>query len=136
MMFYKVDIMTPLGYNNVGWFVDEVTKLENKIAFCFKNSKKDFIMTEKAEKHRNNICWFCGREIIIDKVGDHCHLTGKYRGPAYQKCNFTRKQSNFITFVFHFFINYDFHLFFKTLIDKRNDKVKFDIIPERNDEIL
>ena len=30
-----------LGYNNVDWFVNEVSKLENKIAFYFKNTKKD-----------------------------------------------------------------------------------------------
>ena len=27
--FYK----SPLGYNNVDWFVDEVVKLENKMTF-------------------------------------------------------------------------------------------------------
>ena len=34
--YYK----SPLGYNNVDWFVDEVVKLENKLAFYFKNTKK------------------------------------------------------------------------------------------------
>ena len=29
---------SPFGYNNVDWFVDEVMKLENKMAFFFKNS--------------------------------------------------------------------------------------------------
>ena len=40
----------PLGYNNVDWFVDEVIKLENKMAFYFKNTKKDIIMTEENEE--------------------------------------------------------------------------------------
>ena len=39
--YYK----SPLGYDNVDWFVDEVIKLENKMAFYFKNTKKDIIMT-------------------------------------------------------------------------------------------
>ena len=26
---------SPLGYNNVDWFVDQILKLENKMAFCF-----------------------------------------------------------------------------------------------------
>ena len=30
--YYK----SPLGYDNVDWFVDEVIKLENKMAFYFK----------------------------------------------------------------------------------------------------
>ena len=38
-------------------------------------------MTEKDdEKYRNNnICRFCEKDVESDKVGDHCHLTGKYR---------------------------------------------------------
>ena len=39
--YYK----SPLGYNNVYWFVNEVIKIENKMAFYFKNTKKDIIMT-------------------------------------------------------------------------------------------
>ena len=31
-----------LGYNNVDWFVNEVMKLENKMAFYFKNTKKRY----------------------------------------------------------------------------------------------
>ena len=46
---------SPLGYDNVDWFVNEVKKLENKMAFYFKNTKKDIIMTEKDyEVFRNN----------------------------------------------------------------------------------
>ena len=60
------------------------------------------------------ICRFCEKEIIIDKVRDHCHLIDKYRGPAHQSCNInvTQKQSTFISYVFHSFGNYDCHVFF------------------------
>ena len=30
--------------------------------------------------------------------------------------------------------NYDFHPLFKKLVDKKNDKVKFDVIPRTNEE--
>ena len=114
---------SPLGYDNVDWFVDEVKKLENKVAFFFKNNKKDIIMTEKDEKdfRNDNICRFCEKIIEPDKVRDHCHLTGKYRGPAHSKCNIniTQDQSNFIPFIFHNFSNYDCHMFFKKLVDKK-----------------
>ena len=110
-----------LGYNNVDWFVDEVIKLENKMAFYFKNTKKDIIMTkENEEDFRNdNICRFCEKDIESDKVRDYCNLTGKYRGAAHSKCNInvTQKQSNFIPFIFHNFSNYDCHMFFKKLVD-------------------
>ena len=131
---------SPLGYNNVDWFVDEIIKLENKMAFYFKNTNKDIIMTQEDENdYRNdNICRFCEKEILSDKVRDHCHLTGKYRGPAHNTCNInvTQKQTNFIPFLFHNFSNYDCHMFFKKLVDKKNDKVNFDIIPKTNEEYI
>ena len=65
---------SPLGHNNVDWFVDEVIKLENKMAFYFKKTKKDIIMTEEDEEDykNDNICRFCEKEILSDKVRDHC----------------------------------------------------------------
>ena len=41
---------SPLGHHNVDWFVGEIIKLENKMAFYFKNTKKDIIMTKKMKK--------------------------------------------------------------------------------------
>ena len=131
---------SPLGYNNVDWFVKEVIKLENKIAFYFKETKKDIIMTQEDEENykNNNICQFCEKNIESDKVRDHCHLTGKYRGPSHNICNINVKQkdSNFIPFAFHNFSNYDCHMFFKSLVDLKKDKVKFEIIPKTNEEYI
>ena len=130
----------PLGYDNVDWFVDEVIKLENKMAFSFKKTKKDIIMTEEDEEHykNNNICRFCEKNIESDKVRDHCHLTRKNRGPAHSKCNnnVTQKQSIFIPFIFHNFSNYDSHMFFKKLVVKKKDKVDFEIIAKTNEEYI
>ena len=114
-----------MGYNNVDWFVKEVKKFENKIAFYFKNTKEDIIMTKENEEDfkNKNICRFCEKIIEFDKVRDHCHLTGKYRGPAHNTCNINIKQkdSNFIPFALHNFSNYDCHLFFKRLVDLKKD---------------
>ena len=85
-----------------------------------------------------NICWFCEKEILDNKVRDHCHLTGKYRGPAHYYCNINVKQknSNFIPFAFHNFSNYDCHLFFKKLIDKKPDNILVNVIPKTNEEYI
>ena len=58
---------SPLGYDNVDWFVGEVKKLENKKAFYFKNTKKDIIMTKENEEDfkNNNNCRFCEKKNII-----------------------------------------------------------------------
>ena len=108
------------------------------MAFYFKNTKKDIIMTEEDGEHykNNNTCRFCEQNIESDKVRDHCHLTGKYRGPAHNTCiiNVIKKQSNFMPFMFHTFSNYDCHMFFKKLVDKKKDKVDFEIIPKTSEE--
>ena len=144
---------SPLGYENVDWFVFQMTKLENKMKFYFKNTKKDIIMSEEDEKHfRNtNICWFCENEFLYThkegeqrffdgKVRDYCHLTGKYRGPAHHQCNINvkdkQKQYNFIPIIFHNFSKYDCHLFFKTLIDEKPDYINLSVIPKTNEEYI
>ena len=131
---------SPLGYKNVDWFVDEVIKLENKMAFFFKNTREDIIMANENEEDfkNNNICRFCEKEILSDKVRDHCHLTGKYRGPARNTCNINVKQkdSNFIPVAFHKFSNYDSHMFFKRLVGLKKDKVKFEIIHKTKEEYI
>ena len=97
-------------------------------------------MTEEDEKDfkNNKICRFFEKNIKGDKVRDHCQLTGKYRGPARNTCNINAKQknSNFIPFIFHNFGNNDCHMFFKKLIDKKKDKVEFNIIPKTNEEYI
>ena len=131
---------SPLGYENVNWFVDEIIKLENKMNFWFRNTKKDIIITEedKQDFENNNICRYCEKYIETDKVRDHCHLTAKYRGPAHNKCNLQVKQkdSNFITIGLHNFSNYDCHMFFKTLVDRKKDNVKFEIIPKTDEKYI
>ena len=108
---------SPLGYDNVNWFVKEIIKLENKIVFYFKNTKKDIIVTQEDKENfdNNNICRVCENEKLFDKVRDHCHLTGKDRGTAHNTCNINVKQkdSNFLPFAFHNFSNYDCHIFLK-----------------------
>ena len=46
-------------------------------------------MTNEDEEIYNNshICWICKQELNTDKVRDHCHVTGKFRGAAHNKCN-------------------------------------------------
>jgi len=50
-----------------------------------------------------------------DRVIDHCHLTGKFRGAAHTKCNRNYKIPNFIPLFFHNLSGYDSHLFINKL---------------------
>ena len=61
-------------------------------------------MTEGAKEDYkyNGVCRFCEKNVDSDKVGDHCHLTGKYKCPAHSKCNIivTQDKSIFVPFFF------------------------------------
>ena len=129
-----------LGYENVEWLLKEVMKVENKMSFFFKNTTEEIIMTEEKEEdyRNNNFRQFWEKNIESDKVRDHFHLTTSYRGPAHSNCNVnvTQDQSNFILFILHNFSNYDCHMLFKKLVNEKNDKVKFEIIPKTNEEYI
>ena len=60
---------------------------------------------DKEDFDDKNVCRLCEKEILSDKVRDHCHLTGKYRGTAPNNCNFNviNQKSNIIPFIFHNF---------------------------------
>ena len=94
-------------------------KLERKMVFYFKKTKQALILTKEDTEDfdNNNICRFCEKKSKSDKVRDHCHLTGKTRGPPHSKCNMnvTQYTSNIIPFIFHNFSNYDCHMFFKKI---------------------
>ncbi|KAI8123512.1 hypothetical protein CVS40_5989 [Lucilia cuprina] len=64
----------------------------------------------------NNVCHICSKVVLKDdKVRDHCHLSGKYRGPAHNSCNINYKIPSFFPVIFHNFSAYDCHLFVKEL---------------------
>ena len=70
-------------------------------------------------------CWICKGEFddTVDekgykkneKVKDHCHYTGRFRGAAHNSCNLKYKKPNFIPVIFHNLSGYDSHLFIKNL---------------------
>ena len=54
-------------------------------------------------------------EIGDNKIGDHCHITGKYRGAAHWSCSINLKISKKVRVIFHNLRGYDSHLIFKKL---------------------
>ena len=40
-------------------------------------------------------CHICGFELGTDRVRDHCHLSGKYRGVAHNECHLNYSFKNF-----------------------------------------
>ena len=74
-------------------------------------------MTSEDEEIYNNshICWICKQELNMDKVRDHCHVTGKFRGAAHNKCNSKLRIPKKLPIIFHNLQGYDGHIIFKKL---------------------
>ena len=69
------------------------------------------------------------------KVRDHCHYTGKYRGPAHRSCNLNYKLLSYIPVVFHNLSGYDAHLFIKELA-KINDSKNLEVITKNKENYI
>ena len=61
---------SPLGFDNVDWFAKEIIKTGNKLAFYFKNTRKDTIKTneDEGDYRINNICRFCEKILNLIKL--------------------------------------------------------------------
>ena len=96
-------------------FCKDLKDHAKKIIDC---KKKDMIPLTKEEQdnyNKENICHICKKEFNNDKVRDHCHFTGKYRGAAYNTCNLRYKIPKNIPVIFHNGSTYDYHFIIKEL---------------------
>ena len=97
-----------------------------------KNNEKTILkkltMCEEEEFQQSNVCWICEKLIDNDdeKVRDHCHVTGKFRGAAHWSCDINLQLTKKVPVVFHNLRGYDSHLIFREL---SKFDVEIDIIP-------
>ena len=93
-------------------------------------------MTE--EEHlfqESKSCWICKKFIDNDdeKVRDHCHISGKFRGVAHWDCNINFYVTKKVPVIFHNLRGYGSHLIFNEL-DKFD--VKISIIQNRLEKYM
>ena len=113
------------GENAAYEFVKSIIKEYN---YCRKVMSKHFnknlIMSEKEEHlfQQSNSFWICKKLIDNDeeKVRDHCHVTGKFRGAAHWDCNINFQLTKKVPVIIHNLRGYNSHLIF-------NDLDKFDV---------
>ena len=74
-------------------------------------------MTNEDEEifHNSHICLICKQELSTDKARDHCHVTGKFRGAAHNKCYPKLRIPRKLAIIFHNLQGYDGHIIFKEL---------------------
>ena len=81
---------------------------------------------EKESYENQKVCYICEKEFCTNKnnkkefkqkqkVRDHCHYTGKYRGTSHSICNLRYKIPRKIPVVFHNGSTYDYHFIIERL---------------------
>jgi len=93
-----------------------VESLEYSVRKIYNNifHKKVIMRTGDRENYKQAThCHICEKPLGEDKVLDHDHLTGKYRGAAHNACYLNYKIPKQIPVIFHNLAGYDAHLFIK-----------------------
>ena len=98
-------------------FVEKIVEVTKVIYNDFYQRPKPLRLTRAEQKlfDADQICHICNHELKNDKVRDHCHFTGQYRGAAHNKCNLMCKKPKILPVIFHNLQGYDAHLFIKQL---------------------
>ena len=98
-------------------FVNKLAEVTKSIYNDFYRRPKPLRLSKEEQKSfdKAEICHICSRELKEDKVRDHCHFTGKYRGAAHNSCNIRCRKPRVLPVIFHNLQGYDAHLFIKQL---------------------
>ena len=111
--------------------------LEDDVKFLANIKEKKMVFTKENEKQFNmaSDCWICGEELGNDRVRDHCHYTGCYRGAAHNSCNLKYRKPESVPVFFHNLTGYDSHLFIKKL-GSSNKKETIECIPNNEEKYI
>ena len=112
-----------LGENSVNHFLKSILKVyDENIEPRFQRYPEPQLSKEEEELfQKSTICHICENGLYdelhgdFDRVRDHCHITGKYLGPAHSNCNLQRSEKKIVPMFCHNFSGYDSHLILKHL---------------------
>ena len=93
------------------------------------------IFTSEDEKlfEETDQCHICEKPIWGNKVRDHDHLTGKFRGVAHNDCNLNYRVNGKIPVIFHGLKHFDAHVLLKEAGDSLKN-MKIDVIPNNSEQ--
>ena len=78
-------------------------------------------MKTKKHYYKNTNCYLCktpfGKDWGVQRVRDHDHRTGAFRGAACQQCNINYVSNRFLPVFFHNLAGYDSHHILKQAYD-------------------
>ncbi|CAP21366.1 Protein CBG24840, partial [Caenorhabditis briggsae] len=98
-----------VGYNTITKFNEYILDVCERLLSMPDMEMKNLTNEEWKEYDSCNSCPQCENVFDGDKVKDHDHWTGLYRGPLCNSCNLLKQKNKFIPVFFHNLKGYDSH---------------------------
>ena len=120
-------------------FCDYIRHEAHRLYHMFLEKSMD-PFTKKQWKKYNKVsrCHICFKQFGDFKKGpkvrDHCHYTGRYRGPAHRNYNLMYRIPSYIPVVFHNLSGYDAHLFIREL--GRHSRDTMEVIAKNKEDYI
>ncbi|CAB3995060.1 Gastrula zinc finger [Paramuricea clavata] len=97
--------------------------------------KKKMVITpeQEAEFWMTRNCSICGNDLGDDRVRDHDHVTGMYRGAAHNMCNLKYRITWKVPVVFHNLRGYDSHLIMQEI---GKFKMNINVVPNNMEKYI
>ncbi len=120
-----------VGVDAASHLLDSLQRDFDNIIMPIIEDEKEMIFDEAARQKYDSAlnCHICEQSLENDKVRDHDHLTGTFRGAAHNHCNFEyaiNVDRYKLPIFFHNLKNYDAHLIMQAVTSKHK---KIDVIP-------
>ena len=117
---FTLPTKTFTGSNSIKQFIEwvfEQKKYCNQIINKHFNKKLKMTIENEDDYQNSKDFWICNQKINKDKdkVRDHCHITGKYRGAPHKKCNSELRIPRKLPIILHNLEGYDGDLIFRKL---------------------
>ena len=108
-----MDVCYP-GDDSIETFFEQLTSEDGRITEDLKR-KRSLTMTDDERQRFANAseCWICNKPLNADRVRDHDHISGEFRGAAHNACNLLLRitpETHPIPVVFHNLKGYDAHM--------------------------
>lgn len=117
--------------NCITWFVQQLEQLAFHVNDVIYTNVSMSKLSKEQRKEFDDAtqCHVCEKPFAMDntRVRDHCHLTGRYRGPAHQTCNLKYQDYHCIPIIFHNLSGYDSHFIIEEIASAFEGSV--DILP-------
>jgi hypothetical protein len=126
----KIPYETHTGTDVTEWLLQRLLGYQEMcVKFLFDEKRMIFTANDCAAHVAARTCYICEKPFDISgkkgdqKVRDHDHVSGAYRGAAHSSCNLLKRRQRKIPVFFHNFRGYDSHLIVSALGTHKDQKL-------------